>query len=45
MVSIELVKNLLYGGMAVVLIAIIALILFITFSKVNLDKGKGKWKQ
>jgi len=35
MVSIELVKNLLYGGMAVVLIAIIALILFITFTKAD----------
>lgn len=35
MISIELVKNLLYGGMAIVLIAIIALILFITFTKAD----------
>jgi len=35
MIEVELLKNLLYGGMAVVLIAIIALILFITFSKVD----------
>ena len=35
MISYELVKNLLYGGMAVVLIAIIALILFITFTKAD----------
>mgnify|MGYP007112889730 FL=1 len=35
MIEVELVKNLLYGGMAVVLIAIIALILFITFTKAD----------
>ena len=35
MIGVELLKNLLYGGMAVVLIAIIALILFITFTKAD----------
>jgi len=35
MIEVELLKNLLYGGMAVVLIAIIALILFITFTKAD----------
>lgn len=35
MISIELLKNLLYGVMAVIVIAIIALIIFITFSKVD----------
>ncbi len=35
MIEAELVKNLLYGGMAVVLIAIIALILFIMFTKAD----------
>jgi len=35
MIEVELLKNLLYGGMAIVLIAIIALILFITFTKAD----------